>query len=82
MLALAGLPFFMLALADPYTQLQQQEVTFRAPHCFDDRCVGQHGRALQAARLTGSEKNQATFFTAVAAAETFIRQRIKGGIGI
>ena len=28
LLALAGLPFFMLALADPYTQLQQQELSF------------------------------------------------------
>ncbi len=28
LLALAGLPFFMLALADPYTQLQQQQLSF------------------------------------------------------
>jgi Ca-activated chloride channel homolog len=78
-LALAGLPFFMLALADPYTQLQQQEVTFpgRRIALMIDASASMVA-PFQAARLTGSEKNQATFFTAVAAAETFIRQRIKG----
>jgi hypothetical protein len=79
LLALAGLPFFMLALADPYTQLQQQQVTFpgRRIALMIDASASMVA-PFQASRLTGSEKNQATFFTAVAAADSFIRQRIKG----
>ena len=79
LLALAGLPFFMLALADPYTQLQQQELTFpgRRIALMIDASASMVA-PFQAARLTGKEKNQATFFTTIAAAETFIRQRMKG----
>lgn len=79
LLALAGLPFFMLALADPYTQLQQQQVSFpgRRIALMIDASASMVA-PFQAARLTGTEKNQATFFTTVAAAETFIRQRIRG----
>lgn len=79
LLALAGLPFFMLALADPYTQLQQQELSYpgRRIALMIDASASMVA-PFQAARLTGTEKNQATFFTTVAAAETFIRQRMKG----
>ena len=78
LLALAGLPFFMLALADPYTQLQQQELSFpgRRIALMIDASASMVA-PFQAARLTGTDKNQATFFTTVAAAETFIRQRMK-----
>jgi Ca-activated chloride channel family protein len=79
LLALAGVPFFMLALADPYTQLQQQEISFpgRRIALMLDASASMVA-PFQAARLTGSDKNQATFFTTVAAAETFIRQRMSG----
>jgi Ca-activated chloride channel family protein len=79
LLALAGVPFFMLALADPYTQLQQQELSFpgRRIALMIDASASMVA-PFQAARLTGSDKNQATFFTAVAAADAFIRQRMKG----
>jgi Ca-activated chloride channel homolog len=79
LLALAGLPFFMLALADPYTQLQQQQLTFpgRRIALMLDASASMVA-PFQAARLRGTDVNQAAFFTTVAAAETFIRQRMKG----
>jgi hypothetical protein len=78
-LALAGIPFFMLALADPYSQLQQQQVSFpgRRIALMIDASASMVA-PFQAARLTGADRNQATFFTTVAAAETFIRQRMRG----
>lgn len=79
LLALAGLPFFMLALADPYTQLQQQELSFRGRRiALMIDASSSMIAPFQAARLRGTQQQQATFFTTVAAAETFIRQRIKG----
>jgi hypothetical protein len=79
LLALAGLPFFMLALADPYTQLQQQQLSFpgRRIALMLDASASMVA-PFQAARLRGTDSNQAAFFTTVAAAETFIRQRMKG----
>ena len=79
LLALAGVPFFMLALADPYTQLQQQELTFpgrRIAMMID--ASASMVTPFYSKRLTGADTNHSTFFTTVAAAETFIRQRMKG----
>ena len=79
LLSLVGLPFFMLALADPYTQLQKQEVTFpgRRIALAIDASVSMSA-PFQAARLNRNSPNQARFFTTVGAAETFIRQRMNG----
>ncbi len=77
--ALAGLPFLMLALGDPFTTLQREEVTFpgRRIAIMIDASSSMVAK-FQAPRLSAGAPNQATFFTTVAAAETFIRQRIQG----
>ena len=79
LLSLAGVPFFMLALADPYTRLRQQEVTFpgRRIALLIDASASMV-IPFQAARLNAKGPNQASFFTTIGAAETFIRQRMKG----
>jgi len=78
-LSLAGLPFFMLALADPYTPLRQQEVTFpgRRIALMIDASASMV-TPFHAARLNAKGPNEASFFTTVGAAETFIRQRMNG----
>jgi Ca-activated chloride channel homolog len=79
LLALGGLPFFVIALADPYLPLRQQEVTFpgRRIALLIDASASMV-IPFQAARLNRGGPNQASFFTTVGAAETFIRQRMKG----
>jgi Ca-activated chloride channel family protein len=79
LLSLAGLPFFMLALADPYLPLRQQQVTFpgrRIALLLD--ASASMVIPFQAARLNPGGPNQASFFTTVGAAEAFIRQRMSG----
>jgi Ca-activated chloride channel family protein len=79
LLALAGVPFFTLALADPYTLFRQEEVSFpgRRIAILIDASASMV-IPFQAARLNRSGQNQASFFTTVGAAETFIRQRMNG----
>jgi Ca-activated chloride channel family protein len=79
LLALAGVAFFMLALADPFTRLRTQEVTYpgRRIALLIDASASMV-IPFQAARLNAKGPNQASFFTTIGAAETFIRQRMKG----
>lgn len=79
LLSLAAVPFFMLALTDPYTRLRQQEVTFpgRRIAVLIDASASMV-IPFQASRLNPNGPNQASFFTTIGAAETFIRQRMKG----
>jgi Ca-activated chloride channel family protein len=81
-LALAGLPFFVLALADPYTSLTQQETTFpgrRIAVMIDasSSMLARFPTQTLGPRGAGAPP-PAAFFTTVAAAEVFIRQRING----
>jgi hypothetical protein len=79
LLALAGLPFFTIALADPYEPLRQQEVSFpgRRIALLIDASASMV-IPFQASRLNPRGPNQASFFTSVGGAEAFIRQRMKG----
>jgi len=78
-LFLAGLPFFVIALADPYTALTHQDVSFpgRRIGLLIDASSSMMAR-FPAAQLNKKAPNEATFFTNVAAAEVFIRQRMAG----
>jgi Ca-activated chloride channel family protein len=78
-LFLLGLPFFIVALADPYTSLTRQEVSYpgrRIGLVID--ASSSMMEPFKAERLGVSAPSNATFFTAVAAAQSFVRQRIKG----
>ena len=79
LLFLAGLPFFVLALADPYSSLTREDVSFpgRRIALMIDASSSMMAR-FPAAHLNAKAPNEATFFTTVAAAEAFIRQRING----
>ena len=79
LLALAGLPFFMIALADPYTPLRQEEVSFpgRRIALLIDASASMV-IPFQASQLNPKGPNQASFFTTIGGAETFIRQRMNG----
>jgi Ca-activated chloride channel family protein len=79
LLVLAGLPFFALALADPYSSLTREDVSFpgRRIALMIDASSSMMAR-FPAAHLNAKAPNEATFFTTVAAAETFIRQRMSG----
>lgn len=79
LLFLAGLPFFAIALADPFSALTRQETSFpgRRIALMIDASSSMMAR-FPAAHLNAGAPNEATFFTTVAAAETFIRQRIAG----
>ncbi len=83
-LALAGVPLFLLALADPYTALTQRRMSFpgRRICLMIDASTSMVRwfeaptlRAASSAKPSGSE---AAFFTTVAAAERFIRVRMEG----
>ena len=78
LLFLAGLPFFILALADPYTSLTRQEVSYpgRRIGLLIDASSSMM-EPFTAAQLGKNAPSNARFFTAVAAAETFVRQRMK-----
>jgi Ca-activated chloride channel family protein len=70
-LFLLGLPFFVLALADPYTSLTQQEVS------FPGRRIGLLIDASSSMMEPFKAPSDARFFTAVAAAQTFVKMRMK-----
>lgn len=79
LLFLAGLPFFVIALADPYTTFTREDVSFpgRRIAVMIDASSSMMAR-FPAAHLNAKAPNEATFFTTVAAAEAFMRQRIAG----
>src|SRR5204862_1329319 len=79
LLFLAGRPFFVLAFADPYSSLTKEDVSYpgRRIALMIDASSSMMAR-FPAAHLNAKAPNEATFFTTVAAAETFIRQRMKG----
>jgi hypothetical protein len=79
LLFLAGLPFFVLALADPYSSLTRREVTFpgRRIALMIDASSSMMAR-FPAAHLNAHPPNEGAFFTTVAAATAFVHQRMRG----
>ena len=79
LLALAGLPFFVLALADPRTLLTRSETTFpgRRISLLIDASSSMLS-ALPSNKLAKNAPNNAAFFTTVGAARFFIETRMKG----
>lgn len=76
----AGLPFFMLALAAPYKSMSEQQVSYpgrRIALMID--ASGSMMAPFPAGRLKKADTlNRPVFFTSVAAANVFIRQRMQG----
>jgi Ca-activated chloride channel family protein len=79
MLALIGLPFFALALADPRQPLVRRETAYpgRRISLMIDASSSMLS-ALPSTRLARNAPNQAAFFTTVGAARYFIELRMKG----
>ncbi len=77
---IAGIPFFMLAFAAPYAQRAEQQVSYpgrRIALAID--ASGSMNARFPSTRLNKKDNpNKAVFFTAVAAADIFIRERING----
>ena len=73
---LAGVPLFAVALADPHTGFAREEVSYpgRRIALLVDASTSMVIRFESNAKRQG----EATFFTAVAAAEQFIRRRMDG----
>ena len=78
-LALAGLPFFILALADPRTSLTRSETRFpgRRISLLIDASSSMLS-ALPSSTLAKGAPNNAAFFTTVGAARYFIERRMAG----
>jgi hypothetical protein len=78
-LFLAGLPFFTLALADPFTALVTSDVTYpgRRISVMIDASTSMR-TPFRAKNLNVRAETDATFFTTVAAAERFVQMRVKG----
>jgi len=78
-LFLAGLPFFLFALADPYSALVSREVAYpgRRITLLVDASSSMR-TPFTAAHLNKRAATDATFFTNVAAAERFVRLRMNG----
>jgi Mg-chelatase subunit ChlD len=78
-LALAGLPFFVLALSDPRTTLTRSETTFpgRRIALLIDASSSMLS-ALPSSTLAKGAPNNAAFFTTVGAARYFIERRMAG----
>jgi len=79
MVALAGLPFFILALGDPRTSLTRSETSYpgRRISLLIDASSSMLS-ALPSSRLAKGAPNNAAFFTTVGAARYFIEMRMKG----
>jgi hypothetical protein len=77
--ALAGLPCFAAALADPIAAVAQEEVSYpgRRIALLIDASTSMMV-PFAAKRLRDSSENDAAFLTTVAAADTFVRQRKAG----
>jgi hypothetical protein len=78
-LALAGLPFFVMAFADPRTTLTRSETTFpgRRIALLIDASSSMLS-ALPSNTLAKGAPNNAAFFTTVGAARYFIERRMSG----
>jgi Ca-activated chloride channel family protein len=77
--ALAGLAFFTIALADPYSALVRHEASFPGRRiCLMVDASTSMRIPFTAAGLNRRAATDATFFTTVAAAERFVQLRIKG----
>jgi hypothetical protein len=79
LLFLSGLAFFILALADPFTALVSREESFpgRRIGLLIDASISMR-TPFTAATLNKRAATDAAFFTTVAAAERFVRMRMKG----
>ncbi|HTH26217.1 MAG TPA: VWA domain-containing protein [Vicinamibacterales bacterium] len=79
LLALAGLPFFIISLADPRTALTRSETTFpgRRIALLIDASSSMLS-ALPSTTLAKGAPNNAAFFTTVGAARYFIERRMSG----
>jgi Ca-activated chloride channel homolog len=77
LLFLGGLPFFAIALADPHTGFSQEEVSYpgRRIALLVDASTSMI-MEFQSQRL--NKQGASTFFTAVAAAEQFMKRRMDG----
>jgi Ca-activated chloride channel family protein len=78
LLFIAGLPFFLLALSDPFTALVSSEATYpgRRIGLMIDASISMR-TPFTAATLNKRNLTEATFFTTVAAAERFVQLRMK-----
>jgi hypothetical protein len=77
-LFLIGLPFFFIALADPYSALVSREVSFPGRRiCLMVDASTSMRTPFTAATLNRRAATDAAFFTTVAAAERFVRLRMK-----
>ncbi|MEQ1871766.1 MAG: VWA domain-containing protein [Vicinamibacterales bacterium] len=79
LLMLAGLPCFMLALADPLLSVSEQQISYpgrRIAILLD--ASSSMMLPFATTQLGGPGDNDAAFLTTIAAAEVFVRQR-KGG---
>ena len=79
LLGLAGLPFFVMALADPRTAVTREEVSYpgRRISLMIDASSSML-TALPANRFAEGAPNNAAFFTTVGAARYFIERRMHG----
>jgi hypothetical protein len=77
--ALAGIPFFALALADPKTALMQEQASYpgRRISLMIDASSSMLS-SLPSTRLAKGAPNDAAFFTTVGAARYFVELRMKG----
>ena len=77
--ALAGLPFFALAFADPRTALMQEQASYpgRRIALMIDASSSMLS-SLPSTRLAKGAPNDAAFFTTVGAARYFVELRMKG----
>lgn len=77
LLFLAGVPFFAVALADPFTALVSSEVSYpgRRIAVMIDASTSMR-TPFKAKSLNTRAETDATFFTTVAAAERFVRLRM------
>lgn len=78
-----GLPFFIIALADPYTALVQGTESFpgrRIALMIDasSSMLARFPTTHLGPKPASDAPSSAAFFTTVAAADTFVRQRMKG----
>jgi hypothetical protein len=79
LLLLAGVPPFMLALADPFTTVAEQHVSYpgrRIALLID--ASSSMLKPFADGETVGAPRNRAAFFSSVTAAEVFIRQRREG----
>ena len=76
-LFVAGVPFFAIALADPHTGFTQEDVSYpgRRIALLVDASTSM---VLKFDSTTLNKQGDSTFFTAVAAAEQFMRRRMDG----